>query len=221
MPFNLLLLAGSVALAQPPKPSFVVECRIVESQSVAHCDAKKDDSGAKTAHIVVNRITSVVPSITVADGRSAVISNEWQRPFVTGFKSTPNGKEPKITVLKEGLRIDCTVTSIDAKYVTVDATIRDSHIADVEGRLADDEGALAQTPSVVTDETRVVGPVRLGEKREISCGRDSNRSVEFVIRRSGLIGHQVRLPAWSLAEAHWRVEQTNRGPIEETQLQSK
>jgi hypothetical protein len=220
MPYYLLLLAGSVVLAHPPKPSFVVECRVVESQSVAHSDGKKDDSGNKHAHIVVNRITSVVPSITVGDGRSAMISNEWQRPFVTGFKSTPNGKEPKITVLNEGLKIDCTVTSIDSNYVTLDAIIRDSHIADVEERLADEEGALAQAPTVETAETRVVGPIRLGEKREVSWG-SSHRSVEFVIRRSGVLAQEIRLPAWSLSEAEWRVERTNREPNVVTRLQPR
>jgi hypothetical protein len=222
MPLNLLLLAGSIVLAQPPKPSFVVECRVVELQKVAHRDAKKSDStGTVTGHIVVNRITSVASSIKVSDGRSAMISNEWQRPFVTGFKSTPNGKEPTITVLKEGLKIDCTVTSIDAKYVRLDATIRDSHVADVELRRADEDGALAQAPSIETVETRVVGPVRLGEKREMSCGRDSDRSVELVICRSGAIAQQIRLPAWSLLESHWRVEQTDREPNDETRLKPK
>ena len=207
MPFHLLLLAGSLALAQPGKPSFVVECRIVDLQKVAHSEGKKNDStGSVAAHIETHRLAHTLPRLTLSDGESATISNESQRPFVTAVKSTTHGKEAAITILNEGTKVALSVTSVDSEYVTLDATIQDSSIVNVEERVADQDGTLAQAPTVESAQVRLVGPVRLGEKREIELGHDSDRTVELVIRRSDAPLKQLELPFHSDLEGPWRIE---------------
>ena len=61
MPFHLLLLAGSLALAQPGKPSFVVECRIVDLQKVANSEGKKNDSTGSVAATTLRHIVWLTP----------------------------------------------------------------------------------------------------------------------------------------------------------------
>jgi hypothetical protein len=203
---QLISLAAAMAFAQPPKPRFEVECRLVELQKAATPDKEGDSNGRKSGHIVTHRITTVAPKVSLCSDQPAMIANECQRPFVTAFKTTSNGKEPVITILKEGIRVDFSLESVDSRYVTLDATIQDSRIGEVEERIADEQGAVAQAPTVETKQIRFVGSMRLGEKREIPFNDDSDRSVEFVIHRSGALAESMAWPGIFRTDGLWEIK---------------
>ncbi|MBI3839514.1 MAG: hypothetical protein HY288_16465 [Planctomycetia bacterium] len=96
---------------------------------------------------------------------------------------TPQTAEPVITVVTEGLQINLQVTSVDSDTVSLDATIQTANILDVKERVVDEVGTTIQSPRVETVRVHATETVRLGEKTTLSCGSNSNRSVEFVIRR--------------------------------------
>jgi hypothetical protein len=201
---NVLALATALVLAEPSKPQFIVESRIVETQQNGLGHPKEKEA-------------ILPPKITVFDGQSASVGQTTQTPFLTAIKTATPGTKPAncvraeglivptnlpflnqakdpasiapqtsapiMTVVTEGLLINLTVTRIDDASVSLDATIQTANILEVKERVVDEIGTTIQSPKVEIVLMYAAETVRLGEKTTLSCGNNSNRSIEFVIRR--------------------------------------
>jgi hypothetical protein len=145
---------------------YVVECRIVKKLP----DGKKD--------------VLIGPRVTIDDGRTAVVNNVTQTPIVASVAQKRGGEEPRITVLKEGTTIELTVHSEGDGWVTLDASIETSKIADLKTKDAG-EGRHRQCARVESRRVRVMELTAMGEEFAVPFvghdGQDAHRTMEFVV----------------------------------------
>ena len=73
------------------------------------------------------------PKVTIFHGQSATVSDQRQRPFVTGFKSGEDGFDPIVTTVKEGAAFKLFAFAEEDK-VFLHTSFRVSEISDVQVR---------------------------------------------------------------------------------------
>jgi len=116
-----VLLAGSQAAQShdwSEEKLYVVECRVITTSP----NGKKE--------------TQMGPMLTVAEGRTAVINDVTETPIVASVADRGQGEQPRITVLKEGTTIELVVHDEGRGFVTFDARIETSKIADLKEKEA-------------------------------------------------------------------------------------
>jgi hypothetical protein len=176
------LLAGSqAAQAQwSDEKLYIVECRVVTTSS----EGKKE--------------IQMGPTLTVAEGRTAVINDVTQTPIVASVARRRGGEEPRITVLKEGTTIELVVYDEGDGWVTLDALIETSRIAGLKEKEAGN-GRRRQCARLEGQRVRVMELAALGEEfavplrgtapREETASETKRRSVEFTIHTPDMPRH--------------------------------
>jgi hypothetical protein len=126
------LMSASLASTAEPESKvnearqFAIECRLVDATS-----------GKQQAQLC--------PKVTVFEHQRAAFSNLVQRPFVVAVSPTADkAQKPHIEVLPEGVTIDLACHSNGQASVTLDVTIEQSKIGDVEVIKVDDQTSIQQ-----------------------------------------------------------------------------
>ncbi len=147
-----LLLPAFVVLAANPsaKPEatgreFAIECRIV--------DATSGKQQIQTC-----------PKVTLFEHQPATISNLTRRPFVVAVKPAASGAmEPIIEILDEGWTIDVRCHANNHAKYTLDLTIAESLIEDVQ-------------EAAINDTTTVQQPwLKVTKRRHFAAAKDGER----------------------------------------------
>ena len=178
--FSLLLaigfLPGSLAdeNSKPAAvPSYTVTCKLIDRTKV---------DGAPEA--------MTPPKVSVRDGKTAQIVNQVQRPFVVAASPIVGDDEvtahqPVIAVLSEGVTVDFRVNTNGSGLVTLDLTIEEQTIVDVEIKEVVPGKVAIQSPRLRLTKQRVFELVKLGQPISIALdGKDvkeSKRLLEFVV----------------------------------------
>jgi hypothetical protein len=161
------LRAADPKVADVGTRQFAVECRIV--------DATSGKQQVQTC-----------PKVTVFEHQRASMVDQVQRPFV--IAASPAGDKackPHIVVLPEGLAIDLACHANGPVSVTLDVTIEQPKIVDVD-EVQVDAQTTVQQPQVVIAKSRHFAICKGGEPLTITLdGRKlgkSKRWAEFVVR---------------------------------------
>lgn len=162
--FQTLAAEPEAAKRDEPR-QFAIECRIVDRSS--------DEAKALAC-----------PKVTVFAHKRATISELIQRPFVVAVSDTDGGKQPVIEVLSDGWTIDLACHASGPKHVTVDLTIEEMRIVDVEVRRVDGDTNI-QVPQVDHSKLRRFVTRKPGESFIVALDgkppAESNRYAEFVV----------------------------------------
>lgn len=168
-----VLLAASLArAAEPQSPvnydrQFAIECRLIDASS-----GKQE--------------VQACPKLTVFEHQRVSIVDMVQRPFVIAVSPAgDNAQQPQIVVLPEGLAIDLACHANGASSVTLDVTIEQPKIVDVD-EVQVDAQTTVQQPRVEIAKSRHFAICKSGEPLTLALdGRKlgkSKRWAEFVIR---------------------------------------
>ncbi len=168
----VLLATSGARAAEPQSPvnydrQFAIQCRLIDASS-----GKQQ--------------VQACPKVTVFEHQRASIVDLVQRPFV--IAASPAGgkaQQPHIVVLPEGLAIDLACHANGASSVTLDVTIEQPKIVDVD-EVQVDAQTTVQQPRVEIAKCRHFAICKSGEPLTIALdGRKfgtSKRWAEFVIR---------------------------------------
>ena len=167
------LLVASQARAAEPKDAdigtrqFAIECRLIDASSG-------------------KRQVQACPKVTVFEHQRASIVDMVQRPFVIAASPAGgNAQQPHIVVLPEGLAIDLACHANGSGSVTLDVTIEQPKIVDVD-EVQVDAQTTVQQPRVEIAKSRHFAVCKSGEPLTIALdGRKpgkSKRWAEFVVR---------------------------------------
>jgi hypothetical protein len=168
-------------------------------------DGKTDARSSRDRYVVFcrgvsNGIRWNGPTRTVRDGETAHFGLATsQSPFVTGITplGDPNAKssvrQPQITILDEGMKIDVMVNARQPHGATVDATVEEAKITRVDVKQASPEVAL-QSPQVDTRKRRVIQFVRFGEALAIPTGEKDAAGIAPRVEILVGAGDVIRFP---------------------------
>ncbi|NND98159.1 MAG: hypothetical protein HKN47_12600 [Pirellulaceae bacterium] len=106
------------------------------------------------------------PKVTLFNGQVATISDEVQRPFVTGVRKTESAIEPIVETFSEGIRVDLRVLVTGDDKLLLQCETTKSEILDVKLAkfpFGDAKNVTVQVPQAVTDSTSVGISLERGE----------------------------------------------------------
>ncbi|HWB13081.1 MAG TPA: hypothetical protein VG826_27905 [Pirellulales bacterium] len=182
LPHGAVQLAGGRAAQGQwsDEKLYVVECRIVTTTTEG-----KEES-------------QLGPSLTVAEGRTAVINDITQTPIVASVVRRRGGEEPRITVLKEGTTVELVVHDEGDGWVTLDAEIETSKITGLKEKEAGN-GRRRQCARLEGHRVRVMELTSLGEEFSVplhgavradgKAGEAKDRRIEFTIHTPDMPRH--------------------------------
>ena len=142
----------------------------------------------------------MAPRLILCEGRKGTFANTTQSPFVPGV--TPEGdgtaRQPNIVVIDEGTVVEVTVLGWRPGGATVDATVEQSTIKDVEARQIDPDTTV-QIPHVDIRKKRIIDFVKSGDRPAIPTGEKSARGIVPRVELAVGVGREIKIPAnWTL-----------------------
>ena len=107
----------------------------------------------------------------VAAGKTKVIRDIRQRPFVTGF-SDSTANTPVIQIVDCGATADFKISETEAGAFVVDATVELSEVSDVSAKRYPGSEKMVQAIRIQATKTRLIDTVSLNEKLKSTLNID-------------------------------------------------
>ena len=144
----------------------------------------------------------MAPKLTLSEGQKGTVADTAQSPFVTGVTTVGKTHESHIVVIQEGSIVEMTVAGRQPNGATVDVTVEQSKIGDVETKKVGPDTSV-QIPHVELHKKRVIDFVKFGESLAIPSGErqaDGNMPrIELVVGA----GEELKIPSnWTSPTGH-------------------